>query len=287
MSYILAAWIASVSFGLVSITAKLTSKYQISNPWVFTFLWHLFTLVLTIPISIVNGAYIPNAWINIAAAGIFYTLFEIFYVLSIQRLDVSAMIPLFNLRTVIGAVLSAFILKEFYTMPEYALMGLIVIAGLFVTMDEKFSLRSFFTKKIFFMIMTVTFLAIYSIFVNKAVNEFGLWTASVWMYGVGQIFLLPTILFFYKELPKLQFTHVSSLFLMAIFGTIGFLTENLALSGNITLSTIISSLPLSMILAFLFSVFAPKLLEKHTLKVYAIRFAAAAVMIGATLKLTL
>jgi hypothetical protein len=41
-----------------------------------------------------------------------------------------------------------------------------------------------------------------------------------------------------------------------------------------------------MILAFLFSVFAPKLLEKHTMKVYAVRFAAAAVMIAAALKLS-
>jgi hypothetical protein len=40
-----------------------------------------------------------------------------------------------------------------------------------------------------------------------------------------------------------------------------------------------------MAIAFLFSVFAPQLLEKHTLKVYAVRFISAAIMIVAASQL--
>jgi len=45
-------------------------------------------------------------------------------------------------------------------------------------------------------------------------------------------------------------------------------------------------MPFSMIFAFMFSVFAPKLLEKHTLKIYVIRFSSVAVMIWAAIQLT-
>ena len=64
------------------------------------------------------------------------------------------------------------------------------------------------------------------------------------------------------------------------------LAVNKAYSANVTLSNVIMGIPFSMIIAFVFSIYAPQLLEKHTLRVYAIRFAAAAVMIIAALKLS-
>jgi len=45
-------------------------------------------------------------------------------------------------------------------------------------------------------------------------------------------------------------------------------------------------MPFSMIFAFMFSIFAPNLLEKHTIKIYVIRFTSVAVMIWAAMQLT-
>jgi hypothetical protein len=59
-----------------------------------------------------------------------------------------------------------------------------------------------------------------------------------------------------------------------------------ALAVNVGKTSVIMSIPFSMILAALFSVFAPKLLEKHTAKIYAIRFTAAAVMIYGAFQLS-
>ena len=73
---------------------------------------------------------------------------------------------------------------------------------------------------------------------------------------------------------------------MGIFQTITNFALAVALGVNVGITSLIMSIPFSMIFAFLFSVFAPKLLEKHTKQVYAIRFTAAIVMIIAALQLS-
>jgi len=71
---------------------------------------------------------------------------------------------------------------------------------------------------------------------------------------------------------------------LALF--IGVITEIWAYKDNVVITSIITSLPISIVLTFIFSIFAPQLLEKHTLKVYAVRLIAAGTMIFAALKLS-
>ena len=90
---------------------------------------------------------------------------------------------------------------------------------------------------------------------------------------------------FGKDFKKIGPKEFGATLLGALTGVVGILASNKAFASNIGVSAAIISLPISMIIAFLFSVFAPQLLEKHTLKVYFVRFAAATVMILAALKL--
>lgn len=62
MPFYVFAWIASFSFGLVGIIGKLTSKYAISNTWLFNSLWMFFSLILTIPIALFNHVGVPTQW---------------------------------------------------------------------------------------------------------------------------------------------------------------------------------------------------------------------------------
>ncbi len=91
---------------------------------------------------------------------------------------------------------------------------------------------------------------------------------------------------FKKEFRKLDVTHILPVGAMGIFGTISGFAANAAYKTNLGITSLIMNIPISMIFAFLFSVFAPKLLEKHTLKIYAIRFVSTAVMIYAAVQLT-
>ncbi len=287
MSYIAFAWIASISFAMVGIIGKLTSKHQVKNPWLFSFVYNFLVLCFTVPIAMYYGAGTPDHWTAIILAGGFYALFSVIYILVLPLLDVTVMMPLFNFRPVFTAFFGALFLNELYNISEYALIAVVVCAGLFVAIDEKFSLRSFFQKGTMLMIFGMLALSLMTIFMNKAINETNLWTALVWIYIVGQFCMLPIVPLFHKDLFTMKKSHIGSFVVMAVATVVGFLAEGAAVSQNVTISTIIISLPLSIIIAFAFSVIAPQLLEKHTMKVYAIRFAATAVMLGATLKLTL
>lgn len=144
MSFLIFSWLASFFYGLVNVFGKLTSKYAIRNIWLFNFLYGLFTILFTIPLALNSGVSMPSAWGNLTLSAIFNTLFSIFYVLAIYNLDVSVMGPLFNFRTAFGVIFGVLILKEVLTSIQIILIATIFIAGIFVSLDEKLSFKSFF-----------------------------------------------------------------------------------------------------------------------------------------------
>ncbi len=286
MSFFAYAWIATIFFGLVAIIGKLTSKYAFSNVWLFNFVWNLFSLAITASLALINHVNLPTAWNNIIFASIFYSLFGIFYIIGLSRLDVSVFTPLFNFRTAIGALLGVAVLGEKLTFIQITLVGLIFLSGMFVSIDEKFTLRSFFQKNIAIAILSTVFYSFSNIFVNKSIGQNTYWGASLWIALITQIILLLTLPFFAKALRQVSYKSVGSTFVMSLALALGTLSANKAYAENISISSVITALPMSMIMAFVLSIFAPKLLEKHTFKVYIVRFTAAAVMIIAALKLS-
>jgi len=280
------AWVASIFFGLVAIIGKLTSKYAITNPFLFNFLWNLFSLIITAILAIGSGVSLPQAWTNIIFAGLFYSLFGIFYILGLSRLDVSVFSPLFNFRVIIGVLLGAIFLGEKLAFWQVFLVALIFIAGMFVSIDEKLSLKSFFKKNIAIVILATAFYSFGNVFMNKSIAQNGYWTSSLFVAATNQMFLLITIFFFAKDFRQINIKSLGSTLAMSLALAIADLSANKAYAVNVGISSLITALPISMILAFILSFIYPKLLEKHTLKVYAIRFFAAAVMIIAALKLS-
>lgn len=114
----------------------------------------------------------------------------------------------------------------------------------------------------------------------------GYWEVTMWGNILTMVPLILTIPLFRKEVPSVpakSYVGASVFTLLAFFGL---LAANVAYKENISITNVIIAVPLSMILAFGFSVFAPKLLEKHTMKIYTIRFAAAAIMFAAAIKVT-
>ena len=286
MSYILFAWIAVFFYGLETIISKLTSKYSIGNPWLFNVTWGLFVLILTAPIAYFNGIHLPTAWGNLLLASFFSALAGIFYVLSIFALDVSVFSPLFNLRTVFSVILGGLFLAEVLTSNQYLLVFIIVVAAVFVTLDEKFNWRSFFKKPIAIGITEMLLLSLMSVFVKKTVADIGYWSTAFWIALIGEVFTFFTLPLFIKDLKSTRPIKYIGTFLIALVSTFGTLASIKATSVNVSISTVIISLPMSMILVFIISRFKPELLEKHSLKIYAIRFISAAIMIIAALRLS-
>ncbi len=286
MSYIAYAWIAAFFFASVAIIGKLTTKYAFSNPWLFNFLWNFFSLIITAVLAYSNQVQLPSAWSNIVLGSIFYSLFGILYIIGLSKLDISVFIPLFNFRTAIGVILGVTFLGEHVNVTQIILVAFIFIAGMFVSLDEKFSLRSFFQKNIALAILSTVFYSFSNIFVNKSVAQNGYWEASLWIAALTQCIILFTIPLFIKNLRQVNFKSTGATLMMSLALAFGTLAANKAYAVNVSISSVITALPISMIMVFVLSIFAPKLLEKHTMKVYAIRFAAAAIMFIAAIKLT-
>lgn len=280
------AWIAAIFFALVAIIGKLTSKYAISNSYLFNFLWNLFSLAITAILAFNNNVGLPSNWLNIIIAGFFYSLFGIFYILGLSRLDISVFTPLFNFRVIISILLGVMILGERLTSWQIILVALIFFAGMFVSVDEKLTLKSFFKRNIAIAILSTVFYSFSNIFMNKSIAQNGYWESSLYVAAITQVVLLATVFFFSKDFRQINIKSLSSTLAMSLVLALGTLAANKAYAINVGISSLITALPISMIMAFILAIFAPKLMEKHTLKVYAIRFTAAAVMILAALRLS-
>lgn len=285
MSVYFFAWTASIFFGFESIFAKLVSKHTVSNPWMLNFFWMLFTLIFTIPVALYMGARFPVQWFPLLLTSLFFALANTLYTKALFKIDVSVMSPLWNFRTAMTVILGAVLLNEVLTTHQYFLILIIFIFGIFVNLDEKFSIKSFFTKDIFLALLSMLAFTFEYIFINNSVTVNGYWNTVLWGPLLGQLWLLATIPFFKKDILNTNLKQYGSIILLSIFGFIGVLAATAAYSKNLSISAAIISLPVSMVIAFLFSVFAPQLLEKHNLKVYLLRFISAGIMIIAALNL--
>lgn len=286
MPYTTYAWIALVIYGFETIITKLTGKYSIKNPWLFNMLWNGLFVVFMIPFYFNSEVGIPHKWENLIIASILSAVCCALNVVCIYRIDVSVLSPMYNIRTGFSVLFGFLLLGETLTPYKSFLIGVIIIMGLLVSFDEKFSFKSFLTKNIFIVLVFMVFLALYGIFLKKTIGEIGYWNATVWVPILTAVFLLFTFPKFKRDIKTLRKKHILPIVLVTLTTVFGGLAINKALAVNVGITTVITSIPSSMILAFIMSIFWPKLMEKHTLKIYAVRFAAAAVMFFCALRLS-
>ena len=285
MSVYTFAWIASITYGLEAVMAKLMNRHAIANPWLLTFLWNLFILAMIVPIALWNGVGVPFHWGYIVAGSLLYAAGSVLFILALSQLDVSVLTPLFSFRTAMALLLGAMFLNEVLTAHQYLLVAIIFAFGFLVSVDEKFSPRSFFHWGTAVALADMVVLALLAMCIKKSVAVSGYWDTTLWMALIGQVWLLLAVPLWKADILKMTSYQYGAVVIVAIAGVVADLAANAAYARNVSLSAAIISLPVSMFIAFLFSVFAPELLEKHSLKVYTVRFASAAIMVAAALNL--
>lgn len=286
MSPIIFAWIASLSYGVYSVVAKLIGKYKIKNSYQFSFFVTFFSGMVIAAIAYFQGGRLPSSWSFILLAAVFLAVGNALYLRALKVLDVSVMAPLFNIRVAITVLLGFLVLGENFSLRSLVFIVIIFLAGFFASMDEKFSLKSFFSKNVGSGLLFMVVLSIQSILINRAIEQNSYWTAILWISLLAVLF---SLLFLYpkfkNDLKETQIKDYLGVGLLALIGGIGDLAAFKAFAGNVGVSSVIISLPLSMIFVFIFSRWKPELLEKHPVKVYLIRFTAAAIMIWGALQL--
>lgn len=286
MSYLVFAWLASLLYALNAILAKLTSRHAIPNPFLLNFIWSLFFLIISLFLLPAHPLTWPTQWVSLLGATILWALTGVIFVVLLTAMEVSALAPLYNLRTAFSVILGVFFLGEKLTLTQSLAVVVIFVCGLLANLDERLRLRNLLKPVMLLALVHMFLLALYALSVKVAIAENGYWPVFYWTALLSQLLLLLTVPLFRRDLGKITKKQILTVALLAVISVGANLATNRAFAANISLSSAIISLPLSMFFAFLFSIFAPTLLEKHPPKVYALRFSAAAVMFLAALKLS-
>ncbi|KKQ23873.1 MAG: hypothetical protein US40_C0010G0007 [Candidatus Roizmanbacteria bacterium GW2011_GWC2_37_13] len=287
MSFTLAIWISSFAYGVQTIVGKLTAKYSLSNPWHLNFVWTLFNLIIVVPMAIVSGIIIPSSITLFVVSGFFLALGNIFLTYSLYKLDITIFSPLFALRTAFTAILGLLFLGEKFTLFQYLLILLIFISGMFIKIDENFSFKKFKLQGLGYGIACMFFLSLSSMAIKIASVNGNYWNNIFWINIFTTLFLIFTIPMFIKEITKTPLKKYFGALGYSLFGGIGRILMFFGLATNVTITTVVTSLPLSMIITIPLVYIFPKLLEKHSTKIYIYRLILAAIMVGSAIELSL
>lgn len=287
MPYYVFAWIASFVYGLEVVTGKITSKYTIKNPLLFNFLWTVFVVAFTLPVGFYFHVGLPHEWGSVIIASLLYALGGILFSWSLYALDVSVFSPMFNIRTALSVLIGVIFLKEVLSISQYFLVALVFFGGIAVSLDERFRLSSFSRKDIAIVLLYMLNLALMGAAIKVAMGNNGFWEVTVWMQVLGLLWLFATIPWFYSDVKGVKIAGYQSLAIVGLIETIGNAASYRAYKENVSITTAIIAIPFSFILTLIIALIWPKLLERHSWKVYAVRICATALMIGATLGLSL
>lgn len=286
MNFVFFAWLASITYAVGAVIGKLSSKHHIENPWLFNFMWGVIATAILVPVGLLNGMGFPQDWPTMAVLALANVVSGTLYVLAMYEVDVSVIGPLGNLRTPFLVMVGVLLFGERLSAVQGFLIAVIIAGGMLVNVEERFHWKVFVNRRVALVLLWVATSVWFNSYIKYASRFNGYWEVLVWPNILGMLMLLPTIPLFRNDLKRTPVKRYGGLLMMTVLFNIGWVFEVLALRQNISISMAIISLPVSMILAIGFSVVAPKLLEKHTARVYMIRIAAAAIMVAAALGLS-
>lgn len=286
MSYIVFAWLTSITYGLGSVVGKIATRHHIDNPWFYNIIWYVVTVVCILPFALAGGVGLPQDWYSMWWLSAANAVSGVMFVLAFYAVDLSVLSPLASLRTPVAALIGALFFRESLTFNQQMLIGAIFLAGLFVQADERFSFKALLTRKTLLALTWVGTSVWFNSMIKAASATNGFWEVSLWSNVFGLLLCLPTLPLFWRDAFRTPVKKYSGIVISTILFTAGLLFSVKAIGENVSISMAIISLPLAMVMTMILSLFAPKLLEKHTAKVYAIRLVSAAVMVLAALGLS-
>jgi drug/metabolite transporter (DMT)-like permease len=198
---------------------------------------------------------------------------------ALYKIDVTTMSPLFSLRTVFATLLGVTLLKESLSLLGAALIAIIILISPLAAYDEKLRHKSFLQKHVLLAVTAMASLALMGYFTNISVAKNGYASTLLWQDVLTLIMLLPTLKFVEKSELRISRRKLYPFALLGIEGFIYTVSATLAFAHNLTVSSVIVSLPLSMVFAYILSKKYSQFLEKQPGRVYVIRFTGAIVMV--------
>ncbi|MBN2101039.1 EamA family transporter [Candidatus Dojkabacteria bacterium] len=280
--YILYAFLSSIMFALLNLFSKIVIKYKAKNPVSISLIKNVVRLTLLASYVFIfgHGINIPgrNELIVFLLYGLFFVVGDIFYFKGMEKVDVSVSSPLFSMRTVFSVVLVYILGIETYSLLEYVLIFLLLPLAILISMKKDFKLKNFLNPGIAYLMVEYFSLAVISILTNRGQLRMDFVDFSFWSILVVVILNLSFLPWVFGDIKKIVGRPKKLLLPISILGIVslaGSVLQVVALAGNVAVVTAIISLPLSLVLATVITIFKPGYIENNPWWVYLLRFVAA------------
>ncbi|NMC36369.1 DMT family transporter [Candidatus Beckwithbacteria bacterium] len=290
LPYVGLSLLAAFAFAFSSISQKLASKHGIVNHWVFLVYYYLTYVPFLLMIPVLFPVSFPSGnWLLIFLYALAFFVGNIFFTTAIYKVDVSTFAPFFQLQSAFIAILAFAFLGERFSSINYLLIAIMILGSILVSMDEKMSIKNYFSLATFLIILQQICHALSNLAAGTALKTLNSFTFMFWGDLISMFFVLALIPIIGFKNFKIPFAKIKPLFASGLFSTIGALSLFSAFAYNVTLSSALSLLtsPIVLIVSVLASWKLPDLLEKHTLRVYGIRAIGVLLILAAAIKLAL
>lgn len=288
--YIIFSLIAAFGFAFSSIANKFTSKHKISNNWVLLFYYYLTIIPFLFFLPFIFNVSIPQSgWTFIFLYAFVFFIGNIFFTIAIYRLDASTFAPFFQLQTAFIAFLAFLFLKERFPIENYLFLTVMLVGSILVSIDENFSIKTYFSFATLLIIFQQIFHAFSNLFAGFALKNMNSFTFMFWGDLTAFFLALIIIPFIGFNKLKVSFSQIKPLFVGSFFSTVAATFLFTAFQSNVTISSTLGLLtsPIILIFTIFLSIFKPSLLEHHTKKVYLVRFIGVLLILFGALKLSL
>ena len=164
-----------------------------------------------------------------------------------------------------------------------------LVGSILVSIDEKFSIKTYFKLATLLIILQQIFHAFSNLFAGFALKSMNSFTFMFWGDLIASLLALIIIPFVGFNKLKVSFPQIKPLFVGSFLSTIAATSLFTAFQSNVTISSTLALLtsPIILVFTIFLSVFKPELLEHHTKKVYLVRFIGVLLILFGALKLSL
>lgn len=287
--YLLFSFLAAFLFSLQYLFEKLTAKYAIKTRTglLFYVYFAFMPFALLVPLF-VNITWPSQAWGPIWRSSFCYFVGNFLFFTAIFKTDVSVFAPILQLQTPFVAILAFLFLKERFSVTSYIWVGLMIMGAVSVAYEEKIRFQAFFHRAVLLIVGSTFFYALSDLYAGFALRDINPWNFIFWSTFVNMVWVLPFILFDAPSL-RISFRQFCPMLLVSFFGAAGYTSLLKAYQYNLTLSNAFALLasPIVLVITVLISRFKPKLLERHTAKVYFIRAIGVALILFGALQISL
>jgi len=289
-SYVVFSSLAALCFAICNILSKLVIKHSIKSAnslmayfllslVVFSFFLLPFTSKTIPELRVLGQLFVGISTLVVGT---------IFLYKGMALVDATTFSPLFQIQAVIIALLAFLFLGERFPLNNYLWMGVVFGGAFMVSVDESLSIKAFFTRGIFLIILTQVFHAVSNLYFGFSLKALSHIDMQFWAYFLSIIIF---IIYYLVARPKLNdevkkiIPYAVTVFIQCIGAF--FLFKSFTL--NVTISSVIAlmSSPIVFVISLVLSHFRPNLLEHHTVKVYLLRFLGIAVILLGVVRLSM